>query len=133
MALLTACSEIPSKQSLEEKYVLSDSKFVELRGNRVHYTDEGQGETVILLHGTASSLHTWNPWAQTLKQQYRVVRLDLTGSGLTGPDVEDRYEVLDKQADQVLQKLHREGQESLTSKERRILEDYSRRMKQKHR
>lgn len=48
-------------------------------------------------------------------------------------DAEDRYEVLDKQADQVLQKLHREGQESLTSKERRILEDYSRRMKQKHR
>ena len=95
MALLTACSEIPSKQSLEEKYVLSDSKFVELRGNRVHYTDEGQGETVILLHGTASSLHTWNQWAQKLKQQYRVVRLDLTGSGLTGPDVEDRYEIPD--------------------------------------
>ena len=48
-------------------------------------------------------------------------------------DPEDRYDQLDQQADTVLKKLHREGEASLSPKERRILEDYSRRMQQKHR
>lgn len=38
---------------------------------------------------------------------------------------------LDAEADRILEKLHREGQDSLTRKERRILEDYSRRMRQR--
>jgi Na+/citrate or Na+/malate symporter len=39
----------------------------------------------------------------------------------------------DDEADQLLAKVSREGMESLTAKERRILEAYSRRMRQKHR
>lgn len=38
----------------------------------------------------------------------------------------------DLKADEILAKIHNEGEESLTRKERKILEDYSRRMKQKH-
>jgi len=48
-------------------------------------------------------------------------------------DPEEKYRRLDEEADRVLAKLGREGEKSLTSKERRILEDYSRRMQQKHR
>ena len=40
---------------------------------------------------------------------------------------------MDAQADEVLEKLHRDGEASLTPRERRVLEDYSRRMQQKHR
>lgn len=40
-------------------------------------------------------------------------------------------EQVDEEADRILEKLHREGQDSLTRKERRILEDYSRRMRQR--
>ncbi len=43
------------------------------------------------------------------------------------------YRDLDEQADRLLEKVHREGESSLSPKERRILEDYSRRMRQKHR
>jgi hypothetical protein len=46
---------------------------------------------------------------------------------------EERLTVLDEQADAVLDKLHREGIESLSPRERKILEEYSRRMQQKHR
>ncbi len=46
---------------------------------------------------------------------------------------EDYYRNLDEQADRLLEKVHREGATSLTSEERRLLEDYSRRMRQKHR
>lgn len=43
------------------------------------------------------------------------------------------YDDLDAQADRVLDKLHRHGDASLTPDERRVLEAYSRRMRQKHR
>lgn len=45
----------------------------------------------------------------------------------------ERSTSLDAQADEILAKLHREGESSLTAKERKILEEYSRRMQQKYR
>lgn len=50
------------------------------------------------------------------------------------PSVDDEdYHELDEKADAVLDKVARDGIESLTAKERRVLEAYSRRMQQKHR
>lgn len=46
-------------------------------------------------------------------------------------DPEAVYENLDAEADRVLEKIAREGESSLTARERRTLEDYSRRMRQK--
>jgi membrane associated rhomboid family serine protease len=43
----------------------------------------------------------------------------------------EEYEDLDAEADRLLEKVGREGQGSLTPRERRILEDYSRRIRQK--
>lgn len=45
----------------------------------------------------------------------------------------DSTDSLDRQADKILAKLNESGVESLTAKERKILDAYSRRMKQKHR
>ncbi len=44
----------------------------------------------------------------------------------------DDFQDLDREADRLLEKVHREGEESLTKKEKKILADYSRRMRQKH-
>lgn len=93
MSLLTACSDNIDANWLEEKYTNSASRFVLIDGNRVHYRDEGKGEVIILIHGTASSLHTWELWTETLSRDYRVIRMDLPGFGLTGPDHSGRYEV----------------------------------------
>ena len=46
---------------------------------------------------------------------------------------ENRYADLDRRADRILEKVHREGADTITAEERRILDDYSRRMRQKHR
>jgi len=46
-------------------------------------------------------------------------------------DPEQYYEDLDAQADRLLEKVNRDGLASLTDKEKRILEDYSRRTRQK--
>jgi len=91
--LLSACGAAPDKNVLIEKYTNKHSKFMSLDGNRIHYRDEGQGEVIVLLHGTASSLHTWDEWTQQLSKQFRIIRMDLPGFGLTGPDHNDRYEV----------------------------------------
>jgi pimeloyl-ACP methyl ester carboxylesterase len=84
-----------SKETLESRYTNEASRFVQIDGNRVHYRDEGSGPAIVLLHGTASSLHTWDTWAEQLQGSFRIVRMDLPGFGLTGPDRLDRYEVSD--------------------------------------
>jgi len=98
---LSACAEPFDRRWLEKKYSDETSRFMTLDGNRVHYRDEGQTpgsadkEVIVLVHGTASSLHTWDAWASRLVKHYRVIRMDLPGFGLTGPDRSDRYEVAD--------------------------------------
>lgn len=93
--LLSACGSSPEKDTLIEKYTDGSSQFISVGGNRVHYRDEGHGDVIVLLHGTASSLHTWDQWTQGLVKQNRVIRMDLPGFGLTGPDQANRYEVED--------------------------------------
>jgi len=54
----------------------------------VHYRDEGSKTDtipIVLIHGTSSSLHTFEGWAAKLKENHRVLRMDLPGFGLTGP------------------------------------------------
>jgi pimeloyl-ACP methyl ester carboxylesterase/protein-S-isoprenylcysteine O-methyltransferase Ste14 len=76
---------------LQKKYALPASKFMTVDGTFVHYTDEGEGQAVILLHGSAASLHTWNTWASVLKERYRVIRIDLPGFGLSAEPGGDDY------------------------------------------
>ena len=92
---LAGCTETIDSNWIEQKYTNEASRFISVDGNRVHYRDEGEGEVIVLIHGTASSLHTWDHWTETLAGHYRVIRMDLTGFGLTGPDHLARYEVSD--------------------------------------
>ncbi len=67
------------------------SRFVEVDGMSVHYRDEGAGPPLLLVHGTGSSLYTWDAWAAALSSTHRVVRLDLPAFGLTGPRPDGDY------------------------------------------
>ena len=84
-----------SDDQIKQQYTNSHSRFMDVDGNRVHFRDEGAGDVIVLIHGTASSLHAWDDWTELLKHQYRVIRVDLPGFGLTGPDRVHRYEVKD--------------------------------------
>lgn len=57
--------------------------FADLDGVRVRYTDKGEGPAVVMLHGFASSLETWDFVAPVVARSYRVVTLDLKGFGWT--------------------------------------------------
>jgi pimeloyl-ACP methyl ester carboxylesterase len=76
-----------STAELERRYTNDASRFIELPGARVHYRDEGprSAPTLLALHGTYSSLHTWEGWAERLTDDYRVISVDMPGFGLTGP------------------------------------------------
>lgn len=77
-----------SLAELTPAYAPAPSAFVEINGMQVHYRDEGDpADTLplVLIHGTAASLHTFEMWAAALKQKKRVVRMDLPAFGLTGP------------------------------------------------
>ena len=69
-------------------YVRSPQDFIEVAGVRLHIRDDGlrDAPAVIMLHGFGASLHTWEPWAVSLSTQFRVIRFDLPGFGLTGAD-----------------------------------------------
>ncbi|WP_245574507.1 alpha/beta fold hydrolase [Hugenholtzia roseola] len=80
-------------KELLQKYTNEQSRFLVINGTLLHYRIEGEGEPILLLHGSFSSLHTFDAWAEMLSKQYRVVRLDIVGFGLTGPNSENRYDM----------------------------------------
>ena len=82
-----------SVEELKKLYANEQSKFIEIDGMQVHFRDEGKGVPIVLLHGTGSSLHTWDDWTKELVKQYRVIRMDLPAFGLTGPNSSRDYSI----------------------------------------
>ena len=82
-----------SLEELKKEYANEQSEFVEINGMQVHYRDEGNGFPIVLMHGTAASLHTYDAWTEQLSKEYRVIRLDLPAFGLTGPNKNADYSI----------------------------------------
>jgi len=96
LAVLVAANWAPEKsvEELAARWAPPPSTFIAVDGFNVHVRDEGLREDknpIVLLHGTGSSLHAWEGWAQALKSQRRVIRYDLSGFGLTGPSPDGTY------------------------------------------
>ncbi len=82
-----------SRVSLEGAYLKPADAYVDIDGVRLRVRDTGprNAPALILLHGFASSLETWEPWSERLSGKFRVIRFDLPGFGLTGPDPSGDY------------------------------------------
>lgn len=57
--------------------------------------DEGQGSTVVLLHGLASTSEVWRPLADLLQKNHRVLAFDLLGFGVAAKPGTINYSVED--------------------------------------
>jgi pimeloyl-ACP methyl ester carboxylesterase len=83
-------------EELRQRWGGAPSAFLNVAGMKVHLRDEGPKDDpspVVLLHGTLSSLHTWDGWAAALRGERRVIRIDLAGHGLTGGSLDGSYSI----------------------------------------
>ena len=55
--------------------------YVVVRGVRLHYEIEGDGETVVLLHAVGLDLTCWEAQVPALAPGFRVLRVDMRGHG----------------------------------------------------
>jgi len=83
-------------QELKARWAPPPSQFLDIGGMALHLRDEGPRDDpapIVLLHGTSSSLHTWEGWAAALTARRRVIRYDMPGFGLTGPSPAGDYRI----------------------------------------
>jgi pimeloyl-ACP methyl ester carboxylesterase len=81
---------------LTARWAQPPSTFIDVAGMRVHVRDEGRRDDpvpIVLLHGTSASLHTWDGWVRELGPERRVIRADMPGFGLTGPNPSGDYSI----------------------------------------
>lgn len=75
----------------------TQGQYIDSNGARIHYTDEGTGEPVILVHGFAANADlNWRmpKIIANLSKDYRVIAFDNRGHGLSGkPHEADAYGV----------------------------------------
>jgi len=99
--LLSGCLAIipviaPSAKNIEPNIGSEfpyESKFVKVLGSDIHYIDEGNGPTVILIHGNPTSSYLWRNIIPHLTDHYRVIAPDLIGMGKSDkPDIPYRFD-----------------------------------------
>lgn len=88
--LFSVACDPPLEKTLEKKETTTPAKkqlynkFTSFDNVKIAYTDEGEGETIILLHGFISSGNSWNRSAlkkKLLEKGFRVIIPDLRGNG----------------------------------------------------
>ncbi len=82
------------RSTLEAKYLDQPDDLIEVSGIKLHVRDRGSksAPAVIMLHGTASNLQTWDGWAAALQAGgFRSITLDLPGNALSGLDPNGDY------------------------------------------
>lgn len=92
LCLLSSCSS-PQIPQWFEAFSRMPVRIVEVDGYRLAYLDQGTGPVLILIHGFGGSLWQWE-YQQVLSHHgYRVITVDLLGSGFSDkPALEYRPE-----------------------------------------
>ena len=57
--------------------------FAEFKKIKVHYTDNGKGRVIVLLHGLLGSGDVWSEFVKILSKKFRVIAIDMPGHGET--------------------------------------------------
>ena len=86
------------KKQISSKFPF-ESKFINIKGSKMHYIDVGYGDPVLFLHGNPTSSYLWRNIIPYLQTKGRCIAPDLIGMGKSGkPDIDymfdDHYEYL---------------------------------------
>jgi len=76
-----------------------ESKFLEVKGSKMHYIEEGEGDPILFLHGNPTSSYLWRNVIPHLSSKGRCIAPDLIGMGKSDkPDIDytfdDHFEYL---------------------------------------
>ena len=69
-----------------------ESKFLEVRGSKMHYVEQGEGDPILFLHGNPTSSYLWRNVIPHMSGHGRCIAPDLIGMGKSDkPDLEYRF------------------------------------------
>jgi len=80
-----------------------EHRFLDLAGSRIHYVDEGAGETLLLLHGNPSWSFLYRKIITALRSGFRCVAIDYPGYGMS--DAPAGYGFTPKEHSDVLERF----------------------------
>lgn len=60
-----------------------ESKFINLTAGKMHYIDEGVGETILFVHGTPTWSFLYREHVKRLSKEFRCIAIDHLGFGLS--------------------------------------------------
>lgn len=106
-----------AKQWLDRSEYPFNSNYFDINGHKLHYLDEGQGETILFVHGTPSWSFDFRNIIKKLKTDFRCVAIDHIGFGLSDKPEYYNYStqnhsktlekfVLEKQLDNITLVVH---------------------------
>ena len=78
-----------------------ESKYLDIKGSKIHYIEEGEGDPVLFLHGNPTSSYLWRNIIPYVQPQGRCIAPDLIGMGKSdNPDIDytyaEHYDYLEK-------------------------------------
>ena len=91
--ILIIVAYLPYKTTPIEELAGKESKFVEVNGHTVHYTKQGTGRPLILVHGFAGFTYTWRYLIPLLTDHYTVYAYDVLGFGLSDKPPDGNYDM----------------------------------------
>lgn len=59
------------------------SNYIDYEGGKIFYTDRGEGEVIVLIHGYLETSEVWGRFANRLAKKHRIIAVDLPGNGLS--------------------------------------------------
>ncbi|MEO7176679.1 MAG: alpha/beta fold hydrolase [Saprospiraceae bacterium] len=69
-----------------------ESNYFDIEGQKMHYIDEGKGETILFVHGTPSWSFDFRHIIIALRSKYRCIAIDHIGFGLSDKPAQFDYE-----------------------------------------
>lgn len=78
---------------LEAQYGGGNLQTALVDGVPIRYRLQGQGPALVLIHSHYFDMGMWDAWLEWLTPHFTVLRFDLSGHGLTGPDPGGIYTV----------------------------------------
>lgn len=75
---------------------ISKPSFLKVKGVKIAYWEQGEGESVVFAHGFADSSTAWSQMVEHLPEGFRYIFYDMKGYGLSDKPRDDKYSVSDQ-------------------------------------